>query len=129
MSNYDTTVFIENGEVQQLAEEKKIDSIQIDHYINFDICRVKVITTNRSVFQVKLSKRKMSDPTKEKLFKSFEGVCKWAKKLIETSLREGNATQFTYTLYSSEQIVIDDIFYSKNNPFDWNEHHSKKHTS
>lgn len=126
MSIHDVDVFLENGEVQQLAAEKKIESIYIQHFIKFGVCRVQVRLTNKSTVNVKLSKRKISEPKREKLFKSVEGVCKWARNLIEMSLRDGYATEFTFAIYTSETINIDGINYSKNNPFNWDEHYNKK---
>lgn len=125
MNQHDTTIYLENREIQQFASEKKIESIDIQHYIKFGICRVRVMLTNQSVVHLKLSKRKVSEPRREKLFKSVEGVCKWARNLIEMSLRDNHATSFTFTIYNSDSVVIDEIYYSKNKPFDWDEHFNK----
>ena len=127
MLEQDNTVYIDAGEVTQLANEKKLAGISLIHYPDIGITRATIEYRNGATgFRVKLSKRKASDKTKEKLFKSIDGVTRWAFNLISKSTYDGHPCSYRMDIYpSTTSATIDGIDYNKNNPFDWDRHHKK----
>jgi hypothetical protein len=122
----DSTVYIDAGELIQLANEKKIEHIELLNYPKMNITRAKVKLKNGdNLFGVKLSKRKISDKTKEKVFKSVDGVNRWAYSLILKSSGDGAPAFCTMRIIITDSITIDEIEYNKENPFIWEKHHKK----
>lgn len=122
----DSTVYIDAGELIQLANEKKIEHIELLNYPKMNITRAKVKLKNGdNLFGVKLSKRKISDKTKEKVFKSVDGVNRWAYSLVLKSSEDGSPAFCTMRIVITDSITIDEIEYNKENPFVWEKHNKQ----
>ena len=119
--------YFDVGDLNELAKQGLIKKIVLQTYPPLGITRANINLTNGAEnCRVKLLNRKKGHVPVEKLFRSITGVHAWAYNLMLETIQigKGFATVESIVL-DHQQITIDGIRYSEENPFVWKEHNKK----
>lgn len=99
--------YIDVGTCEEQARHGLIDLVILEHYSEFGVTRARIISINRTnhLFLQKRRRRK-TDPTEEKLFKSLTGASGWAISLMKKAAAAGHNTRVELRINPISNMVV-----------------------
>jgi len=118
--------YFDTGDLDELAKQGLINRIVLQTYSPLGITRANIDLSNGAKgCRVKLLNRKKGHVPVEKLFRSITGVHAWAYNLMLETINSNGHAIVESQVCDHQQITVDGIRYSQDNPFVWKEHNKK----